>query len=118
MATIALECLVSDDSSNEKFTVEIALNKNVSTLKRMIKEERYFVFENTDVNDIQLFKVSLPLNEVYKAGLPLSIGGAQKLSSPLDEISDHFLDPARHHVHVIALAPAGECRVLFPLFLA
>jgi hypothetical protein len=120
MSTIALNCLVSGDGPSKIFTVEIPSDKNVSILKDLIKEKAHPDFSSVAAMNIQLFKLKVSLAPEKASGVsdPLQNDAVEELSSPLDEISDHFQDLNKRHVHVIALSPTGERRVLFPLFLA
>ena len=114
MEPLSINCLVSSDGPGKMFTVEIPPNKNVSILKAFIKKKTHPYFSSVDAMDIQLFKlkVSLAPDEACRLSDPLQDDAVQELSSPFDEISDHFHDPAKRHVHVIVLAPTGERRVL------
>ncbi|TFK19284.1 hypothetical protein FA15DRAFT_697628 [Coprinopsis marcescibilis] len=104
MSTIALRCLVSGDGKEKVFTVKIASNDDVSILKDMIKE-KVPLYAGIAAKDMQLFKVSLPVANAEQARDPGKIRGAEKLSSPIDEISDVFWYPQKGHIHVVVLAP-------------
>ena len=114
MEPLSINCLVSSDGPGQIFTVEIPPNKNVAILKDFIKEKNPARFKDIDATAIQLFKlkVSLAPDEASRLLNPLRGDAVQELSLPLDEISDHFHDLAKRHVHVIVLAPTGERRVL------
>ncbi|TFK18037.1 hypothetical protein FA15DRAFT_731608 [Coprinopsis marcescibilis] len=92
MSSITLNCLVSGDGPGKIFTIDIAPNETVFALKASIKAElpRY---TGTAAKDIQLFKVSLPLDEVPKAREPLAVEGSEELGLPLAKISTVFKDP-------------------------
>jgi uncharacterized protein (DUF1684 family) len=102
------------------FTVKIPSDDNVSILKKMIKEEAQAHFSGVDAMKIQLFKLKAPLapDEASRVSDLLQNDAVQELSSPFAKISVVFKDLPDDKVHVIALAPTGERRVLFPLFLA
>jgi hypothetical protein len=119
MSTIALNCLVSGDGPGKIFTVEIPSDKNVSILKDLIKEKAHPDFSSVAARNIQLFKlkVSLAPDEASRVSDPLQNDAVEELSSPLAKISAIFTDLPDDKVHVIVLAPTGERRVLFPLFL-
>jgi len=61
MSTFALNCLLlDDDSKRQVFTVEIPESKNVSILKKIIKEEKAHQLAHLDASDLILWKVRLP----------------------------------------------------------
>ncbi|TFK26850.1 hypothetical protein FA15DRAFT_666979 [Coprinopsis marcescibilis] len=107
MSHIALNCLVSGDGADEVFTVKIASNDNVSILKSLIKAQLP-LYGPIAPKKIQLFKVSLPLDEVYRAREPFSVKGSEELKSPLMKMSAAFGDSlVEDHVHIIVVMPTG-----------
>ena len=112
MATVAIYCVVSGDGPDKVFNVKISQHDTVASLRDMVREKNPARFKDIDVAAIQLFKVSLSMADLEQAQDPRKVNGVQELSSPFDKISDHFQDLPDDKVHVIALAPTGERRVL------
>jgi hypothetical protein len=109
--TIELNCLVLGDESSHIFTIEIVDTKNVSTLKRTIKDEKHHTFQDVDADDLNLFKVSFLVDDELDATLkdfrpkhdPQN--GVHYLSVPVKRLKGVFGDPVDEHLHVIILPP-------------
>ncbi|TFK28391.1 hypothetical protein FA15DRAFT_691857 [Coprinopsis marcescibilis] len=112
---IALNCVVSGDRAEQMFTVKIAPTDNVNILKASIREQNLDRFANIAVSAIQLFKVSLHLdNDLDRRLAALKIDEQEKLS-PFQKISAVFEDIPDSTLHVVVLAPAaGLKRAIFP----
>ncbi len=66
MATpLRLNCWVlgEDSDSNRIFPVEVDRNKNVGNLKKAIKEENKRAFDHIDAHSLDVWKVSIPIDE-------------------------------------------------------
>src|SRR5437660_1813198 len=65
MSTITLSCLVQCDNPSNKniFKVEIGNDKSVSKLKEEIKKKKHNNFVNVNADELQLWKVNIPLGE-------------------------------------------------------
>lgn len=59
-ATLCLNCLALGDTRDHIFSVEISGSKNISFLKKAIKDEVRQTFFNVDANQLGLYCVSLP----------------------------------------------------------
>src|SRR3954447_11219357 len=62
---ITLSCLIQCDNPNEKniFRIEIENNESVSKLKEEIRKKKYNNFVSVDADELQLWKVNIPLDE-------------------------------------------------------
>ena len=60
MSTFLLSCLLLDNDPTKVFTVKIPKSKNVSTLKKMIKEEKARQLAHLNASNLILWKVRLP----------------------------------------------------------
>ncbi|TFK24712.1 hypothetical protein FA15DRAFT_669284 [Coprinopsis marcescibilis] len=106
---ITLNCLVSGDRAKQVFPISIAPNKTVSILKKLIKLNYPHYFANINITDIQLVKVSLPLDEAPKAQEPSTVEGSEKIELPLKTISTVFNEPPlKDHVHIIVVKPTVQ----------
>jgi hypothetical protein len=56
--TLELNCIVQGDDTDHVFTVNVARTKNVSALRKAIKEENEHAFEQVDAKTLNLWKVS------------------------------------------------------------
>ncbi|KAK2467191.1 hypothetical protein APHAL10511_000740 [Amanita phalloides] len=80
---VLLNCLLAGDKEDQVFTVEIAKNKNVSILKKMIKEEKKSLFDHVDASKLDLFQVSLPVDDNFEEWI--------KNTHPLNSLASPFL---------------------------
>lgn len=66
---LKLNCLVLGDDPSHIFTIEIQGTKNISALKKAIKEEKKHKFQHVDADALKLFKDSLTLDDGLNAML-------------------------------------------------
>jgi len=59
----ALNCLLVNEDKRNVFTVEVSESKNVSFLKKKIKEEKACLLADLDASDLILWKVILPSDQ-------------------------------------------------------
>jgi len=100
---LELNCLVSDDEPSHIFTIEIANFKNVSALKKAIKDEKKHKFQHVDADNVTLWKVSFPVNE----SLQENVGNVihENSLSPVDRLSTIFSDVSDGCLHVVVRSP-------------
>jgi hypothetical protein len=118
--TLELNCLVRGDGTDHVFTAEITNTKNVSALRKAIKEEKKHTFEHVDADSLVLWNVSIPVNDDFQENVKKLDLRDEEALSPVEDLSRVFVgEPTRKKVHVIVKAPdVGafeliEC--LFPL---
>ena len=70
---LSLNCFLLGDHPDRMFTVEILNNKNVSILKKLIKEENPMSLDNVDVENIDLWRVSFPIDDLPSKN-PTTVG--------------------------------------------
>jgi len=99
--SLSLNCLVLGDDPKKWFTVEIDHNKNISILKGMIKGEKANLFKGVDASDLELFQVSIPIDDdAYQ----LNESNREPLKSPLPLLQlFHRVEP--NHLHVLVQVP-------------
>ncbi|KAK2464093.1 hypothetical protein APHAL10511_003880 [Amanita phalloides] len=105
---LSLNCFVLGDDPKESFTVEIAKNKNVNVLKKMIKEEKRSLFDHVDASKLDLFKVSLPVDDNFEEGI--------KNTHPLESLASLarlFPHVERDHIHIVVQGPARDVNRAF-----
>ena len=103
--SLSLNCLIYGEVQDKMFTVEVEKTKNVSILKNLIKEEKARYFNHIDASDLDLFQVSIPMDELGAEPVHVNLDAYQKLS-PRKKLSYFFngtLDDER--LHIIAKAP-------------
>ena len=103
--SLSLNCLVISDKPDRIFTVEIPKNKNISILKKLIKEEKARHFEHVDASDLDLWQVSFPIDDLETELGNINLAGYLKLSPPSKKLATFFTDVADDCLHVIAKAP-------------
>ncbi|TFK17847.1 hypothetical protein FA15DRAFT_300792 [Coprinopsis marcescibilis] len=82
----------------------------------MVKEKQHIVFSNIQATDIQLFKVSLPVDDDLDGKLGnLKIEQQEELKSPVEEISGLFEDPPAKKLHLLVHALNAQSKRPRPL---
>ena len=99
--TFLLNCFVLGDDEERVFSIEIAKDKNVGILKKLIREENTRLFTDVDAKDLDLWKVCLPIDgpdsKQPQTGPPLRIN--KRLSMLWDG------DPSDDDLHILVKAP-------------
>ena len=99
MPFLSLNCFVFGDDPNRTFTVEIPKNKNVSILKKLIKEEKAHHFNHVDASDLDLWHASFPIGDL-RSEIPPTVGPELRSEQLLSDIFPSELDT--NHIHVVA----------------
>jgi hypothetical protein len=99
---LSLNCFVLGDDLKKVFTVEVEKTKNVSILKKVIKEENAPRLDHVVAMDLDLFRVSLPRD----GDLDATLQSTQPLDSLLP-LSDVFPHVEEDHLHILILAPTN-----------
>jgi hypothetical protein len=106
-----LNCFVLGDDEERVFPVEIAKDKNVGILKKLIKEEKARLLNDVDASDLDLWTVCLPIDDPTskkpQTGPPLRVN--KRLSSLWDG------DPSDDDLHILVKA-SGTSQTIFVLF--
>jgi hypothetical protein len=112
--TLELNCLVLGDSRDNIFTVEIPRAKNVSALRKVIKEEKRPVLDHVPADALELWQVDFPVDDDEKLRQRLKnfkfdpekkLKSTEKLAQPFDKIADGL--------HVLVVPPqTGEWNCL------
>jgi Crinkler effector protein N-terminal domain len=108
---LELNCLVLGDDSSHIFTIEIQGTKNISALRKAIKEEKKPIFDHVPADALKLFKVPFPVDDGLDAKLKRfrpEDEGDRRLSSAVERLRDAFDDATDKHLHVIVLAPPAS----------
>ena len=103
--SLSLNCLVVGDDPDRMFTVEIPKNKNVSILKKIIKEENPSSLGNVDVKNLDLWQVSFPIDDLEAQLGNINLAGYPKLSPPSKKLTTFFTNVVDDCLHVIVKAP-------------
>ena len=104
--SLSLNCLIHGEVQDKMFTVEVEKTKSVSILKKLIKEEKASRLEHIDASDLDLWDVSIPMDELGAEPVHVNLDAYPKLSPPRKKLSYLFngtLDDER--LHIIAKAP-------------
>ena len=104
--SLSLNCLIHGEVPEKMFTVEIEKTKNVSILKKLIKEEKASRLEHVDASDLDLWMVDLRLAELGAEPVHVNLDTVSKLSPPRKKLSfffNHDIDD--ECLHIIAKAP-------------
>src|SRR6266545_5635141 len=91
------------------FTVEVPKVKNVSILKDLIKEKRPVRFANIDASDLELWKVSFPIDDLASKQPP-TLGPSLRPHGLLSDLFTSILDAS--HIHIVARVPLMGMYVL------
>ncbi|PPQ97462.1 hypothetical protein CVT26_002810 [Gymnopilus dilepis] len=107
---LKLHCLVLGDGVDRIFTVTIPKTQDVSLLKEKIWEKKRSKFRDIDALYLDLWKVSLPNNNLLETELEQMKAGLsddQNLSSTVI-LSTIFQDTSPDHLHIIVKSPYLE----------
>ncbi len=113
---LLLNCFIIGDDQNQIFTVKIPKTDNVSILKKMIKEENAHLLSHLDAKDLELWKVSFPIDDLTSKQLP-TLGPSLRPHRLLSDLFNSGLDVS--HIHIVARVPRTGMRynVFYDLFL-
>ncbi|KAF9426945.1 hypothetical protein BGZ76_002531 [Entomortierella beljakovae] len=110
---ITLFCIVDADST--AFSVDILPNKTVDHLKKKIKEEQSPLFDDIRAQDLNLWHVSIPMEDDDEDDKPVLLENHHKSAKRIStkkaatEISDIFgTAPSKNTIHVIVQRPSAE----------
>ena len=114
---LRLNCWVLGEDSARIFTVEIDRNKDVGALKKAIKEEKKRAFHDITTDSLQVWKVSIPVDEdtdleAKVNDLRLREGKSLWALKGLHSIFTDLDNPDTLHV-VVGAPPISERRRLF-----
>ena len=93
-----------DEKPNLYFTVKILKTKNVSILKRLIKEELSPCLNHVDAAELVLSQVSLPVDNLEESLKNVDLAQLD----PLLRLSDVFPRVEEKRLHVIVQAPTDS----------
>ena len=104
--SLSLNCLIHGEVQEKMFTVEVEETKNVSILKKLIKEKKTPHFDHVAASDLDLWIVDLRLDDlgvepvhVNDLGTSSKLSARRKLSTLFSGIVDDEC------LHIIAKAP-------------
>ncbi|KIL61625.1 hypothetical protein M378DRAFT_166758 [Amanita muscaria Koide BX008] len=98
---LELNCLVSGETYSRIFKVRIEASQAVADLKNAIKEEIKHTFQHVVADTLDLWKVSIPVDDNFHATIP-----DEKPLLPVDELSAVFTEaPVLKHLHVVVKVP-------------
>ena len=109
---LTIFCLVRGEPATNAFPIEIDENKNIGTLRELIKSKKKNRFHDIDANELKLWSVSISVDDTSALGeLVLENNkekGVQELF-PVKKISKIFSEePAEEHIHIIVERPTGK----------
>src|SRR5260370_21634590 len=96
---LSLNCCILDDKRNMVFTVKIPRTDNVSILKDEIKKKNPHLLNDVNAKDLDLFRVSLPVND------KLEESARAKPLNPLDRLSNLFDVIEDTHFQIVVHTP-------------
>ena len=91
------------------FTVEVPQGKNVCTLKDFIKEKKAPHFNHVAASDLELCKVSFPIDDLASKQPP-TLGPSLRPHSLLSDLFTSVLDVS--HIHIAVRAPKTGMRYI------
>jgi hypothetical protein len=118
---LELNCFVHGDDPSHIFAVDIDGNKKVSALKELIKDKKMHTFQHVDADTLNVFQVSLPIDDDVDAELRRfrpEDEGDHRLSNAAKRLKEFFRDPKDEYVHVIVVHPVASELQPFWLFVS
>ena len=101
---LLLHCYLLGDDPDQIFPVEIEETKTVGILKDLIKKKKFPQFNHIVASNLKIWRVDLPIPNFLKSLEKIKLDNTNSLS-PVDDLSEVFLAPARKRVHVIIERP-------------
>ncbi|KDR71093.1 hypothetical protein GALMADRAFT_144169 [Galerina marginata CBS 339.88] len=98
---LSLNCLVVDDKHDKIFTVKIPKSETVSLLKELIIRENLSFLAHVDVEKIDLWHVSFPIDNLEKDLENINLASYPKLSPHSKELTAFFTDVDDDCIHII-----------------
>jgi hypothetical protein len=78
--SLSLNCFFLGDDPDRTFTVKIPKNKNVSILKKLIKEEKAPHLDYVAASDLDLWQVSFPIDDLETELGNINLAGCRHLA--------------------------------------
>ena len=103
---LSLNCFVLGDDLKKMFTLKIPKTENVSVLKDLIKEKKASLLNHIDASDLDLWNVSIPVDDDAVERLK-RINNLKQLE-PLLRLSDVFPRVEESHLHILVQAPTNS----------
>lgn len=116
---LELNCLVLGNDPSRVFPVQIAGTESVGALRESIKDKKKLAFDDVPAHTLNIFMVSLPVNDNLGAVLKRfrpehdPNTGVHYLSNPAKRLKEAFENSIDKHIHVI-VQPPRECQLLWP----
>ncbi|KAF8227713.1 hypothetical protein L208DRAFT_1295299 [Tricholoma matsutake] len=108
---LLLNCWVLGEDSTCVFPVKIDCDENVGALKKAIKEEKKQVFDHITADSLDVWNVSIPIDE--DTNLEAQVKNLRlhekKSLLPMQLLSGIFRNVVEQHLPVIVHASTGEC---------
>ena len=101
---LLLHCYLLGDDPDEIFPVEIEETETVGILKDLIKKKKFPQFIQIIASNLKIWRVDLAIPNFLESLEKIKLDDTNSLS-PVDDLSEVFLAPARKRVHVIIQCP-------------
>ena len=109
-STLKLNCLVFGDDLNNIFQVTVPGSETIATLKEAIKDKKQVALEHVDADALQLWNVSIVVDDGFKENVgKVELRDEEELS-PVKKLSA-LDEPHDGHLHIIVSCPPpnSEC---------
>ena len=112
---LKLNCWVLGEDSTRIFPVKIDHNEDVGGLKKAIKEEKKPAFDHITADSLEVWNVSIPINEDTNVEAQVKNLRLHEKKSlwGLKKLPRIFRDLDRDTLHVVVKAPPSKHRYLF-----
>jgi Crinkler effector protein N-terminal domain len=103
--TVALFCLLKGQSLSDSFKVKVYGYQDIGDLKKLIKEKLRITLERVDAALLELYQVSIPIEDNTALQEAFNQLGDQEPLNSVDTIDEIFSTPVKKHIHVIVKVP-------------
>ncbi|KAF8942097.1 hypothetical protein BGZ47_006819, partial [Haplosporangium gracile] len=104
---LTLFCLVEGEATSQAFSVEIDQTKTVDHLKKFIKTEKTSRFDDVAADELTLWRVSIPNDNLSSAIKVDALGDKSQLNNPRTRISKLFPESPDDNTYIlISTTPA------------
>jgi hypothetical protein len=106
-----IECQARRCCPTRIFPVEIDRDKNVGALKKAIKEEKKPAFDDITADSLDVWNVSIPIDEDTNLQAQVKALRLHEKKSllPVQPLSGIFRNVVEQYLHVIVRTSTGEC---------
>ncbi|KAG0275521.1 hypothetical protein BGZ95_008698 [Linnemannia exigua] len=103
--SLTLFCLVDGEATTTAFSIKTSSNNTVYDLKNHIKAKKYNDFSGTDANNLTLWCVTVPNDNLSSAIMADTLDDKTKLNNPRTRLSRLFSESPNDNTYILVQQP-------------